>query len=106
MSRKESAGATHDDLASRPQRTQPQSARHPPAAVYGSTTLADVEVLCREAGTRVGVDIDFRQSNHEGVLIDWIHVTSGRGRHCAQRRALAAHTARLVSARWRDTFCR
>lgn len=42
-------------------------------AVYGSTTLADVEQLCREAGQRLGVEVDCRQSNHEGQLIDWIH---------------------------------
>ena len=42
-------------------------------SVYGAHTLADVEALCREAGVRHGYEIDFRQSNHEGVLIDWIH---------------------------------
>lgn len=42
-------------------------------AVYGHTTLADVEQLCRDAGTRLGVEVECRQSNHEGVLIDWIH---------------------------------
>ncbi len=41
--------------------------------VYGSTTLADVEQLCRDAGQRLGVEVDCRQSNHEGQLIDWIH---------------------------------
>jgi len=41
--------------------------------VYGSTTLADVEALCREAGSRLGLEIDCRQSNHEGQLLDWIH---------------------------------
>ncbi len=41
--------------------------------VYGSTTLADVDALCRDAGQRLGVEIDCRQSNHEGQLIDWIH---------------------------------
>lgn len=41
--------------------------------VYGSTTLADVDKLCRDAGQRLGVEIDCRQSNHEGQLIDWIH---------------------------------
>ena len=46
--------------------------------VYGSTTLADVEVLCREAGARLGVGIDFRQSNHEGALVDWIHEAKGK----------------------------
>ena len=41
--------------------------------VYGTATLADVESLCRTEGERLGVDIDYRQSNHEGELIDWIH---------------------------------
>jgi 3-dehydroquinate dehydratase-2 len=41
--------------------------------VYGSTTLADVEKMCREEGGRLGLEVDFRQSNHEGQLVDWIH---------------------------------
>lgn len=42
-------------------------------AVYGSATLADVEQMCLDAGTRLGVAVECRQSNHEGVLIDWLH---------------------------------
>ena len=42
-------------------------------AVYGSQTLADVEKLCERAATANGLALDFRQSNHEGELIDWIH---------------------------------
>jgi 3-dehydroquinate dehydratase-2 len=42
-------------------------------AVYGSTTLADVEQLCAQACAAHGLALDFRQSNHEGVLVDWIH---------------------------------
>jgi 3-dehydroquinate dehydratase-2 len=42
-------------------------------AVYGAETLADVERLCRDEGKKLGFDIDCRQSNHEGQLIDWIH---------------------------------
>jgi 3-dehydroquinate dehydratase-2 len=42
-------------------------------AVYGTATLSDVEKACREAARPHGLDIDFRQSNHEGVLIDWLH---------------------------------
>ena len=41
--------------------------------VYGSTTLADVETRCREEAGKLGLDPEFRQSNHEGQLIDWIH---------------------------------
>ena len=41
--------------------------------VYGTTTLAAVEKLCQDEAGRLGLDLDFRQSNHEGQLIDWIH---------------------------------
>ncbi len=41
--------------------------------VYGTTTLADIERDCRKTARQLDVDMDFRQSNHEGVLIDWIH---------------------------------
>ncbi|MDB5773057.1 MAG: aroQ [Burkholderia sp.] len=42
-------------------------------AIYGSQTIADVEILCRTTCEAHGFALDFRQSNHEGVLIDWIH---------------------------------
>ncbi|TJZ77961.1 type II 3-dehydroquinate dehydratase [Rhodococcus oryzae] len=41
--------------------------------VYGFATLDDVEALCRVVAAEYGREIDARQSNHEGVLIDWIH---------------------------------
>ena len=42
-------------------------------AIYGSATLADAEKAARAKTAAVGFAIDFRQTNHEGVLIDWIH---------------------------------
>jgi 3-dehydroquinate dehydratase-2 len=41
-------------------------------ALYGRDTLADVERLCAEAGARLGVAVECRQSNHEGALVDWL----------------------------------
>ena len=41
--------------------------------VYGRETLADVEQLCRKAAAEGGLSVDFRQSNHEGVLVDAVH---------------------------------
>ena len=41
--------------------------------VYGSASLTDVEELCEQACAAHGLKLDFRQSNHEGVLVDWIH---------------------------------
>ena len=42
-------------------------------ALYGHETLADVETLCRQAAAAAGCAVDFRQTNHEGVLVDWVH---------------------------------
>ena len=40
--------------------------------VYGRATLADVETLCRARAETLGLAVDFRQTNHEGELVDWI----------------------------------
>ena len=40
--------------------------------IYGRATLADVEKLCRATAKQHGLAVEFRQSNHEGELIDWI----------------------------------
>ena len=41
--------------------------------IYGHTTLAQVEERCKAAGSRLGLEVDFRQSNWEGQLVDWLH---------------------------------
>lgn len=40
--------------------------------LYGTATLADVEKLCRTTAQRFGLAVEFRQSNHEGEIVDWI----------------------------------
>ena len=40
--------------------------------IYGYETLTDLETACQERATILGVSLEFRQSNHEGVLVDWI----------------------------------
>lgn len=40
--------------------------------IYGSDTLADIERMCRDHSQKIDVEIDFRQSNHEGELVSWI----------------------------------
>jgi 3-dehydroquinate dehydratase-2 len=40
--------------------------------IYGRTTLAEVEAMTRARADQLGITIDFRQTNHEGVLVDWI----------------------------------
>lgn len=41
-------------------------------SIYGSQTLDDIAADCREAGGEFGLEVDFRQSNHEGDLVTWI----------------------------------
>lgn len=41
--------------------------------LYGRTTLAQVEQRCRDVAAELALACDFRQSNHEGFLVDWIH---------------------------------
>jgi 3-dehydroquinate dehydratase-2 len=40
--------------------------------LYGSATLAQVEAQCRHVCGELGLECEFRQTNHEGVLVDWV----------------------------------
>lgn len=46
-------------------------------AVYGHTTLADVDAALVAEGAQLGVEVQCLQSNHEGVLIDTLHAARG-----------------------------
>jgi 3-dehydroquinate dehydratase II len=48
--------------------------------VYGSATLADAVERCRAEAGRYGLDVDARQSNHEGELVDWVQEAGRRHR--------------------------
>jgi len=41
--------------------------------IYGHASLVDVEQRCQSACARLGLAMVFRQSNHEGELVDWVH---------------------------------
>jgi len=47
-------------------------------ALYGRTTLAEIEAMCREEGARLGLEVDFRQSNGEGDLVGWVQEAPDR----------------------------
>jgi 3-dehydroquinate dehydratase-2 len=47
--------------------------------VYGHATLADVERLCADTASGLGLAVECRQSNHEGDLIDFIHDARANG---------------------------
>jgi 3-dehydroquinate dehydratase II len=41
--------------------------------VYGATTYVDLVALCQRVGTELGLDVDVRQTDHEGIMISWLH---------------------------------
>lgn len=45
--------------------------------VYGRTTLKDIEAKVRDRASKLGVEIEFRQSNIEGELVAWIQQSKG-----------------------------
>ncbi len=47
--------------------------------IYGHTTLADIERACVALGEAVGLPVVFRQTNHEGVMVDWIQEARREG---------------------------
>ncbi len=61
--------------------------------IYGGQTLADIEAMCRQEGKALGVDIVFRQSNHEGVLVDWMHEASDKAVGVAINAGAYTHTS-------------
>lgn len=42
-------------------------------AVYAGLGLDDIRVMVERRATELGVTVDFRQSNHEGEIVDWLH---------------------------------
>ncbi|HTU13288.1 MAG TPA: type II 3-dehydroquinate dehydratase [Allosphingosinicella sp.] len=47
--------------------------------IYGSDTLDDIAGRLEDRAKALGVEIDMRQSNHEGHLVDWLHEANARG---------------------------
>ena len=47
--------------------------------IYGHETLESIQKNCEEIAKQFGHDLDFRQTNHEGVLIDWIQEVGLKG---------------------------
>ena len=62
-------------------------------AVYGKATLAEIERHCHEAGKRLGLSVDFRQTNHEGMLIDWVQEAAGAAKGIVINPGAFTHTS-------------
>lgn len=61
--------------------------------IYGGQTLADIEALCRAEGETLGYAVEFRQSNHEGDLVDWIHEGGDKAVGIAVNAGAYTHTS-------------
>ena len=61
--------------------------------VYGGQSLEDVKQQCLAMGRELGFDVDFRQSNHEGTLIDWIHEAGDKAVGVAINAGAYTHTS-------------
>ena len=46
--------------------------------LYGWRSMEELEAICVAAAKDIGVNMEFRQTNHEGVLIDWLHDARGK----------------------------
>ncbi len=65
-------------------------------AVYGSTTYADLVELCEKAGSDVGLDVEVRQTDHEGELLGWLHRAADAGTPVVLNAAAWTHTSVAV----------
>jgi len=41
--------------------------------IYGATTHDDLKDLCKRTAAKLGLDVEIRQTNHEGEMIEWLH---------------------------------
>jgi 3-dehydroquinate dehydratase, type II len=61
--------------------------------IYGGKTLKDVESDCLTAGRELGLEVEFRQSNHEGELVGWLHEAGERAVGVAINAGAYTHTS-------------
>ena len=62
--------------------------------IYGTTTLAEIEAACVEKARGHGLSVTFRQTNHEGTLVDWLHEAHAAGAKAVLLNAAAyTHTS-------------
>ena len=62
-------------------------------AVYGRTTLDEIEAMCAKRAGSHGLNMVFRQTNHEGELIDWIQAARGQAAALIINPAAYTHTS-------------
>ncbi|MDP3898301.1 MAG: type II 3-dehydroquinate dehydratase [Mesorhizobium sp.] len=61
--------------------------------IYGGKTLDEIGADCIAAGEVLGLAIDFRQSNHEGNLVDWIQEAGAKAKGIVINPGAYGHTS-------------
>lgn len=61
--------------------------------IYGGATLSDIKAKVTSEAGKLGIAVDFRQSNHEGVLVDWIHEAGEKAAGIAINPGAYGHTS-------------
>ncbi|PRZ14047.1 type II 3-dehydroquinate dehydratase [Nesterenkonia sandarakina] len=65
--------------------------------IYGASTLADIEALCRESAAALGLEAELLQSNHEGTIIDAIQAAKDSAAGIVINPAAYTHTSVAIA---------
>lgn len=61
--------------------------------VYGTTTHAELTALCVRGGAELGLDVEVRQTDHEGQLLEWLHEAADTATPVVLNAAALTHTS-------------
>jgi 3-dehydroquinate dehydratase-2 len=61
--------------------------------IYGATTLPEIEAACRNAAKALDLEVDFRQTNQEGVLVDWLQEAAEKAKGVIVNPGAYTHTS-------------
>ena len=73
--------------------------------IYGSTTLDEIAGMLEDRAAELGFTIDMRQTNHEGMLVDWLHEAQAEGARAVLLNAAAyTHTSIALLVRGEEVL--
>jgi 3-dehydroquinate dehydratase-2 len=66
---------------------------HREPEIYGRTTLADIELKVKQRAAKLGVEVDFKQTNSEGELVSWVQQAKDQFNVIVLNAAAYTHTS-------------
>ena len=73
--------------------------------IYGRQTLAEIEAACRERAATLGFPMDFRQSNNEGEIVEWIQQATTEAAGIIINPAAYTHTSIAIMDALPNMYC-